>query len=349
MLLESTPLVNLTYLNIGFYALHVDNQFQQTTVLKIHPIVKALMKNIQNAPSLEHLTISCSVLDLEDMELLHAGTPNLRKINAYCTAISGGATKNMSISADGTSLLDNKNSVIAQDTANSVKELHIDFFATTSISIHNVTTVIKDTMVKWLIYIGCKYNNANIQLKGWGKDYLAETPEFEQPMLTIISNMSKITIYHAFLYPITKPVMDAIDFKKGGLKKLYLYSNVISSVAAQLCHVYSSKQAKTIYYLRLNLSGMDVKDSILLCSIFCGLAFNFQSLTNLSMSCSVHYCAIAQIFRLIPSLLILTLDSVQIDANEAIAVVPVTECKIDTLHITLSCEKNQRCIKLINS
>ncbi|KAG2207771.1 hypothetical protein INT47_011891 [Mucor saturninus] len=69
-------------------------------MIRLRPMVKSYINNIKTAPSLQRLVMERSVLDLSDMEELHASVPRLKSLDLFCTAISGGATDDWLISTD---------------------------------------------------------------------------------------------------------------------------------------------------------------------------------------------------------------------------------------------------------
>ncbi|KAI7892492.1 uncharacterized protein EV154DRAFT_504623 [Mucor mucedo] len=348
MLLESTLLPNLTYLCIDFEQLHIGENLFKATVLKVHPIVKTIIKNLKSAPSLNFLELYNAVLDLDDMEELHTCLPMLKAIKTYCTSIYSESMKTMSIGEDGKSILDSDGVVIAQETASTVEKVSFDFYASYSPAIHDIHNGLKDTMIKWLLYIGCKYNSAEIIFKQ-RYIFLPVVPEFENPILTIISKMSNIKEYDCSLYPITKSIMDAMDAKdetKGRLEYLLLCTHVIESIKTQLQHVGVSKQAETISRLSLMSYSMLLKNGPTLKSILSGLSQNFQSLINLELICTIHPCALVELFQALPALRILTLDHVNFDENENVPVMPIPKCQVQSLSVTIHCKTNSTMLQL---
>ncbi|KAI7892493.1 uncharacterized protein EV154DRAFT_480223 [Mucor mucedo] len=344
MLLESTLLPNLTYLCIDFEQLHIGENLFKATVL----IVKTLIKNLKSAPSLNFLELNNAVLDLDDLEELHTCLPMLKTIKTYCTSIYSESMKTMSIGEDGKSILDSNGVVIAQETASAVEKVSFDFYASNSSGIHDIHNGLKDTMIKWLLYIGCKYNSAEITFKQH-YIFLPEVPEFENPILTIIGKMSDIKEYDCSLYPITKSIMDAmdaIDETKGRLEHLHLLTNVIESIETQLQHAGVSKQAETISRLSITSYSMLLKNSPTLKSILSGLSQNFQSLINLELRCTIHPCALAELFQALPALRILTLDYVNFDENENVPVMPIPKCQVQSLSVGINCETNSTMLQL---
>ncbi|KAI7878385.1 uncharacterized protein EV154DRAFT_576469 [Mucor mucedo] len=89
VLFESSLLDNLTSVKICFNPWHLDDYFDRQTLSKLRPIVKSFISNIKNAPSLERLVMNCAVLDLSDMEDLHASVPT------YYTRPSGDRNKSI--------------------------------------------------------------------------------------------------------------------------------------------------------------------------------------------------------------------------------------------------------------
>ncbi|KAI7896642.1 uncharacterized protein EV154DRAFT_476289 [Mucor mucedo] len=340
MLLESSSLNSLTTVEISFASLHVDNYFGSQTTIKLRPIVKSLIDNIKNAPSLDRLVMICPVLDLSDMEELHANTTKLKTLHLNYIAISGGSTDNWLISTDNESILDNNGKVVTSNTANTVAELSIVFYHDIS-GIHDLQNDLKDTMTKWLVYIGCKYNGAAINLKGFGNQYLSEISEFHKPLLTMIKKELNTTEYHAFLHPITIQMMDALDAREFELKTLYLYTNTLTSLRMQLNIVKVSRQAKTICHLKINSkSGVIGKHSSILDSIVFGLSLHFESLYNLDITCTIFQSTLIKLLQKLPSLQVLSLDSVHFNGEENVAMVSIIRSKIQKLYLTLNCEIN---------
>ncbi|KAG2207768.1 hypothetical protein INT47_011888 [Mucor saturninus] len=335
MLLESSLLDNLTSVTICFNPWHLDNYFDRQTLPKLRPIVKSFISNIKNAPSLKLLAMECAVLDLSDMEELHASVPKLKSLELFCTAISGGATDDWLISTDKKSVLDNNGMAVALNTASTVEKLSIIFYNTMS-GIHNIQGDLKDTMRKWLIYIGCKYTDAEIDLKGWANQYLPGINDFHEPIMTTIQRGPNSTTYHAFLYPITKSIMNAIGDRKVELKSLYLYTDVLRSLLTQLDIVKLSGQAKTINRLEINLEGVDVRKGLILESIMSGLSLHFTSLLNLNITCTIFHYALIKLLQGLPSLQILSLDYVYF-VNNNVVLVPIVRSKMKKLYLTLSC------------
>lgn len=284
MLFESPRLTHLTSLHVDFYLLYPEGILYDSVLLEIRPIVKSMIKNIKHAPSLERFSLNCPVLDLDDRETLHSGASKLEFIYASCTIISGGANDNMSINGDKTKVINAGGLPIAQNRADNVKDIYIGFFVTSGIGAESINGS-KDGLIKWLIYVGCKYNDAKIKLIGMTNLLigLKQIPEFEQLMVTIISKMSEITSYHAFLYPITKPIMDAIDDHSGNLEQLYLYSDDLALIEPRLNHVYASRHSKAINQLHINVQDIHIKESQTSNNIFSGLSRHLQGLTYLNM------------------------------------------------------------------
>lgn len=347
MLFESPRLTHLTSLFVDFNSLYPNRIFYESVLLEIRPTIKSMIKNIKHAPSLKRFTLNCPVLDLDDMESLHSGAPKLEFIHARCTIISGGVNDNISINGDKTKVLNADGLPIAQNRADNVKVILINFAVTSSIYAGSINSS-KDALIKWLIYIGCKYNDAKIKVVGMTKFLVGvkQIPEFEQPMVTIISKMSEITSYHAFLYPITKPIMDAIDGHSGNLKQLFLYSDDLELIEPQLDHVYASRHSNVINQLHINVQGRYIEESQTSNIIFLGLSQHLQSLTYLSMTCIMDYCALTKMFQFLPSLLILTLNSIQIDVDSNIGMVPIIPSKIRNLNLTLSCKRTTSMLQL---
>lgn len=340
MLLESSSFNNLTFIRICFKPWHLSNYFDTQTLSKIRPNVKSLINTIKNAPSLEHLIMECSVLDLDDMEELHASLPKLKKLLLFCTAIYGGSTDNMTISADKKTIINSHGMAIAQNTANTVEELSIVFYISNILGIHNVDGDLKDTMQKWLIYIGCKYYEASITLKGWGDQYLPQIPEFYQPILTILRKMPTIVNYHAFLHPITLSIINTIDSRECKLETLNLYTNVLQSLQAQLHNVSVSNQSKTLYYLKINSKGMLLQRCHAWNNITSSFSKYFSSLITLNITCTIYHCALVELFQSLPSSLqILSLNSLTFDINDDVVMMPLKECKINSLYLTLTCTR----------
>lgn len=340
MLLESTTLANLTSLSISFFCLGVDEYFEEPSLNRVRPFVKSIMKNIKSAPALEELELSHPVLDLDDMEELHAGTPNLLRIYLYCVAIGGGTLNDMIISSDG---MWNINGVpIGQRPANKVKHVTIEFYLNeTPASMHNIDEDLKEVMISWLTYIGCKYNSITyMSLKGWLCTYLKEIPEFEQPILKIINKLARVKTHEAFFYPVTRSVADALDNNADEtLKNLTIYGGEIDEIETQLNHIIASRQAKTIRYLHMNGADIDIMSCPSFTRILSGLGQHFHSMVNLSLSCNMHYSAIVKVLQLLPNLYTLQLNAVKIDMGEGAPIVPITKCNIHSLFITLECER----------
>ncbi|KAG2207416.1 hypothetical protein INT47_006891 [Mucor saturninus] len=335
MLLESTLLPNLTYLCINFDQIHVDSNFLKATVLKVHPVVKTLIKNLNSAPSLDYLEFHNAMLDLDDMEELHTGAAKLKVIDAHCTSISNEFIKTVPTSADKKSIIDSSGVVIVRETESTVEKNSIDFFVLCSAGIYDINGELKNTLIKWLLYMGCKYRSTEIIFKQ-SSAYLPEICEFENPILTIISKMSDTKKYHASLYPITKSIMNAMDEKKGRLEHLYLYTNTMESIEAQLQHAGVPKQAKTICYLNIKSGNLDLKNSITLQSILSGLSQRFCSLINSKIKCTMHHCALIELFQMLPSLLEVFVDSICFDATENIIMIPITRTKVQSLSLIIS-------------
>lgn len=150
--------------------------------------------------------------------------------------------------------------------------------------------------------------------------------------------MSQIISYHVFLYPVTKSVIDAIDSNNGSIKELYIYTNKLAEIETQLNHINLSRQARTIYYLNIDAQNLDIKANPTFTGIIFGISQNFHCLTDLVFTCNIYYSAIIEILRILPNLLVLTLKFIKIDQTEALAIVPVTKCKLQILRITLSCD-----------
>lgn len=336
-LLKSTPMHNLTNLDVSFLLFQVGALFDEPTLRKIRPMTKSLIKHIKQAPALEDFTLRFSVLGLNDMEVIHDSTPKLQKIHLYATAISGGDTNSMIVSADRKTILNSNGKVIPHDIATSVKDISISFFLhVKGNGAHNVMGVLQNTMVKWLTYISCKYNQTeNVSLQGWENGYLPEIPSFQQPILKIISKMSQVTSYHAFLYPVTKSVMDVMNCNKKNLEKVYLYTNDFTKLSAQLYQIQNSEQAKNIKYLDIDATSMDLTDRQTMINELVPKRFEGLFLTNLAISCNVHYSALANILKLSPTLLCLYVNSVLIDSHQQVPILPVNKCQLKILEIGL--------------
>ncbi|KAI7878386.1 uncharacterized protein EV154DRAFT_568924 [Mucor mucedo] len=341
MLLESSSLDSLTSVKISFKPWHVDDRFGSETMIKLRPIVKSLISNIKSAPSLELLVMKCAVLDLSDMEELHASVPKLKSLDLFCTAISGGATDDWLISTNKKSVLDNNGMAVTPNTASTVTELSITFYNTIS-GIHSIQGDLKYTMKKWLIYLGCKYNDAEINLKGRGIPCLPEISNFYEPMVTIIRKGTNSTRYHAFLYPITKSIMNAIGDRKVELKSLHIYSSgTIQALQKQLNIVKLSRQAKTITGLEINSRCLLLKESLAWSVISNNLSVDyFQSLSILSVNCTIHHCALTALFQTLPPLLqTLFLRSIILKGDDkALLMMPTEKCKINSLYLGFSCK-----------
>lgn len=340
MLLESTTLVNLTSLDISFFSLALDGFFDEEALEKIRSYVKLIMHNIKSAPSLKEIKLLHPVLDLDDMEKLHAGAPKLRKIDFGGVVLAGGAQNNMVINADGMRYSDGGK--VAHEAANTVTHLIVTFLVDANPeSVHNVTGIAKDVMLNWLSYISLKYNNIIfLVLKGHGSNYLPRIPEFEQPTVKIISKLTKIKNYHAFLYPVTKAITDAFDRNDNGtLKNLYIYTGSLDEIDNQLNFVNTSKQAKTIEFLRIDAQGVDVTACQSFNNVLSGLAQNFVALQSLTLRLNIHYSAIVELLQQLPELTTLNMYSIKFELGESMALVPITKCKLQNLSADLNCDK----------
>ncbi|KAI7888482.1 uncharacterized protein EV154DRAFT_517585 [Mucor mucedo] len=347
MLLESTPLIHLTELDLSFDSLAVCGVFDEDSLDRIHAYVKLLMKNIKSAPELREIKLIHPVLDLDEMELLHAGTPKLKKIEFEGVVLGSGAQSDMVVIGDTMRYREGRS--IAQEPADSITQLLISFVVNADpSSIHNVAGPAKEVMFNWLSYIGIKYNNLEYwMLKGQGKTYLPRIQEFEQPTVKIISKLKKIKTYHAFLYPITKAVTDAFDRNENGtLKSLLLYTDSLEELESQINFVNTSKQARTITTLRINGQGMDMVDCPVFDTLLAGLAQNFIALRSLMIKVNMHYSAMVKFLRTLPELTVLHVFNLRINLGESMPFAPIVKCNLHHLSVDLDCEKKSTMYQL---
>lgn len=350
MLLESTTLANLTSLDISFDSLAVNGFFDVDAMERIRSYMKLLMDNIKSAPELKEIKLLHPVLDLDDMEKLHAGAPKLKKIDFEGVIFGSGDQNNMIVNGD--EMKYSYGEKIADEPADSVTHLSMSFVVNADpSSINNVTGPAQDVMFNWLSYIAIKYSNiVFLCLKGQGKCYLPRIQQFEQPTVKIISKLKFIKAYHAYLYPITKAVTDAFDRNENGtLKNLFIYTDSLEEIESQLNFVNTSNQAKTIICLVIDAQQVDVMASPVFDSILSGLAQNFLALKYLVLKVNMHYSAIVNLLRGLPELVVLHIFNIRINLGEAMPFAPIVKSKIQNLFVDLDCEKKSTMYQLNQS
>lgn len=119
-LLESCTLVRLKYIQLtGCFGRSL----------------KVLLSNIKNASYLERFSLKRTSVDLDDLEQLYSGSPNLK-------ALSLDYIENGDDSEENTAII---------DTAKSVKSINFNWSNESSAQ-----------LIKWIVYIGKKYSNLEV-------------------------------------------------------------------------------------------------------------------------------------------------------------------------------------------
>lgn len=74
---------------------------------------------------------------------------------------------------------------------------------------------------------------------------------------------------------------------------------------------------------------MDVRESPAFNTILYGLSANFQTLTDLEITYTVHYSALCIIFQFLPFTSNSNFGFLQIDASKNIAIIPIKNAKLN--------------------
>lgn len=110
---------------------------------------------------------------------------------------------------------------------------------------------------------------------------------------------------------------------------IYWYA-YISRFPVELCKsIKTPKKKKTIYHLNIYLVSMDVRESPAFNTILYGLSANFQTLTDLETTYTVHYSALCIIFQFLPFTSNSNFGFLQIDASKNIAIIPIKNAKLN--------------------
>lgn len=341
MMLQSTTYTNLTCLDIGFDRLSVDNCFDVRTMLKVQPYVKSIINNIKNTPVLKRLRLSDSVLGLEDMEVLHAGAPNLESLHLENVAVTTLLIHSFIVTANGIYYPDDIPVTITP--ANNLKQLNITFFNTTDVlSLHNLDGIMKDVLLEWLFYIGFKYDNVtDMSLKG--HTYCNRVPMFEEPLIKIINKLAGAKSYDAFYNNLTKGTVDAFNENKNtSLEKLIIRSSKhTEEIEMQIYELRESRHLKTIQHLTIDAPNLDIFSTPSWTITTYGLT-KLNALSLLHLSCNMHYQAIVLLLGTLPNLKTLMLDPLAINMGEVTPILPAVKSNLRNLYITIKCGKGSK-------
>lgn len=331
MLLASATFTDLTSISISFQRSQTNTRFQGPSITNIRSLVKQLIDNIGNAPTLETLHLYYLVIDLDDMEKLHTAIPNLEKLFMENCRICEDEERVLEISRDKQLVLDHEGFQFVNNTVR-LKSLTIYF--------DDSFPVLNKVIPLWLTYISCKYDNLNDVDIGMinGYDISIPNEEFKLPMLKIISKIKRISSYKARLYPFTQDLINIIDCNKGKLKEISIYSNEARDIQNQLKYVNKSRQAKTVEKVNIVVADVELEGGAIFNWIISGMSAHLLNLSSLHIEGCVRYTGLVLILRLLVKLEDLSLSGIEINPSETIRSKMATKGRIKSLKIVFYCD-----------
>ncbi|KAI9362686.1 hypothetical protein BD770DRAFT_381581, partial [Pilaira anomala] len=331
LILRSSKLTNLTKLSVSFQRLHLDQHYGASTMQRVIPIVKEIIKNLKYVQSLKYLHFEKPVLALDDMEQIHQNIPKLEELqlNFVC----------MSPSCQSRSAIPNL-AIANKSPAAFVRRIDFTFYINSSSELHTIQKS-QRAMANWLTYISVKYTKlVDMVLELSNYDGVPIIPEFEESITTIIRNTSDLSYYSGQLYPITNSIMETIDDSHAKLKEIYLFADKMDDMEIQADYISASTQAKTLNELTLYTWDLELDEDTIgsFHTVLTKLSLDFLSLTSLHLDLLMHYKTLVQVLKTLPLLAVLTLQSIKVDANEVVDIMPITKSNIKCLEIELTCE-----------
>lgn len=175
--------------------------------------ITQLLSNIKNAPNLKQLTISESVIDLGDMEIIHSSLPHLQELSLDVVYV----------------LADNP--VTVTTMASGLTSFSLSFAKLGNLSVVEIT----DILIDWIRYMGQKYTR--VQHFKFGHDLLDtssyesdqydapayESDLLEQPLVETLFDMPNIKSYAVQATAMTSNILDVICSSCHQLTNLQLY------------------------------------------------------------------------------------------------------------------------------
>lgn len=241
-----------------------------------HNITKALFKTLHNAPSLKELTIANAVVEIADMEYLHARAKRLKhlklndarlcneSINSEEPFQYSSCTSLESISLNKTAIVNLINEKRLQEEKNKA-------------SIGNVIR-------SWIAYFGIKYPelqnldlNLNAPIVSTGKELTTTS------LVTALKNMKRLKRYSMVdMCYFKKPILDVMKENDVQLEHLGFQLDESDAVEETLDLIQRARPVSTLSSLTLEvpyeIEPLDIKHS------FIGLCLNLKYLTVLKIS-----------------------------------------------------------------
>lgn len=221
---SSSVFSNLTRITLDFRRNHRHNR-DDLDLFKI--LGKCLHIALGSAPALNHLSLTNTVPDLEDMEAFHACAPNLQELNLDFIELKFIDNENLAIEdmAGRFHLKDtNTGDRFVNSTTNSIKTLAL----TINRERTEATRLFSKLLQEWLTYINKKYDNVE-SFNFISDSSIDNTPPlsniqlYENHLTAIISNMKNIRHFETSVCPLTANIINALDSKNGNLDKLAIY------------------------------------------------------------------------------------------------------------------------------
>lgn len=322
-------------INSSYYAnlLDLDISFNDDTCLQGTPSsVKSLIEGLKDTPRLEKLSLVDCVFDFDDMEQLHEYCPKLKHLsldNLYVRA-----QEEISIGGmNGKCLFNNEGVQLVKNPAESLVKMSVRFYTASNSPTFRIDNT-KETIVKWLTYINCKYPHLDVLTLNAsvsdGDELLAVTDIFEQPIINIISSSITPANYEILqLYPLTKKLVKEIDQQNCKLNKAYLQLGQQKDVQDYTDMIQGSKQMDHIHGLTIGTNGMMHLDSAKFKPFLLNVCCQLGNLVDLAFDANTHQGVLIDILHNLPMLQKLQFRFFQIgvDDNESFAVIKKTRIK----------------------
>ncbi|KAG2202580.1 hypothetical protein INT47_012574 [Mucor saturninus] len=277
-------------------------------------VLKLLRDHIQNLPSLEEFVLISTAVRLEDVEVFHSKSPNLKKL-----------TLKMSV--------DNhrwRNQRHVNITTQASKLENLDLSINIAGMYNDNTDNLDELVFKWVSYINQKYKNLqNIALKTYAqRSYnLYLSTRMEEVVTSLLMESKPLRYLDMNLCPLSDQMIKAMEKNKVQLKGLSLYLNDTSRNEHMVDTIQKSQLIDNVTVLGIKIHEILVgrlEEITYLKSRILQLPASFQKVVDLTIDRLPKGGATTLFINILPNLpvlekLLVWLDKFGADETDALA------------------------------